>query len=123
MTRPNAPETPSNEFVAEFLKIGLAQYDALLGGDTRSFNRLFKKMNAIEMELKARSGDQRSQLLPLLSHPNLAVRWKAATATLAIAPQAARQALESVAKSGEMPIAGHAASTLSNFDSGFFKPT
>jgi hypothetical protein len=105
-----------------FADIASAQGDALLENDTRTFNRLFDQMSAIELELKSRAGDQRSELLSLLDHSNLAVRWKAALATRAIAPQAARQALESVANSGQMPIAGHAGMNLRNFDSGFSSP-
>src|SRR4051812_18909468 len=95
------------DLVAEFTQIAIRQGDDLLGEDTRSYNRLFDKMRAIELELKARPGDQRSALLPLLAHPNIAVRWKASIATLAISPAAARETLQAVATSMYMPIAGH----------------
>jgi hypothetical protein len=111
------------ELAAEFIRIAIRQGDDLLGGNTRSYNRLFDRMRAIELELKARPGDQRSELQPLLTHPNIAVRWRASVAILGIAPTPARQVLEAVAKSGYLPICGHAGMTLHGFDTGFFKPT
>jgi hypothetical protein len=110
------------QLVGDFTKMAIAQGDDVMGGDTRNYNRLFDKMRAIEMELKSRPGDQRSALLPLLTHPELAVRWKASIATLAIAPLAARAALEGVVASKDMPMAGYAASTLRHFDEGVSKP-
>lgn len=112
----------TDQLVARFTEIALAQHNALIGGEIRLFNRLFKKMTAIESELQSRPGDQRSALLSLLDHADIGVRWKASTATLAVAPQAARRTLEAVAKSGEMPIAGHAGMNLRFFDARSSKP-
>ena len=111
------------ELIDEFTQIAIQQGDNLLGGNTESYNRFVDKMRAIESELRSRPGDQRSELMPLLTHPNIAVRWKASVAVLGIFPAPARQALEAVAKSGYLPICGHAGMTLHSFDTGFFKPT
>ncbi len=80
-------------------------------------------MWAIERELKQRPGDERSALLLLYGHPNAQVRLQAATATLAVAPDAARKALQELANSKNYPQSGEAWGHLRNLDSGFFKPT
>jgi hypothetical protein len=59
----------------------------------------------IRNELKHRAGDQRRALLPLLEHPNMQVRMKAAHTLLAISPTLARKALESVRASEIFPQA------------------
>jgi Domain of unknown function (DUF2019) len=111
------------QLVARFVDIGVRQSDALLRLETTKFNRLFDQMEAVKEELKRRPGDQRSSLLSLYDHPNAQVRLKAATATLAIAPQAARQLIEAIAASREYPQAGYAGMALTNLDNGIFKPT
>ena len=113
----------TTQLVEKFIETAITQGDALLVWDTRTYNHLYDKMLDIERELKSRPGDQRSVLLSLLSHPNIAVRWKAAVATLMIAPTAAREALYSVATAQYMPISGHASSTLHYYDNGTFSPT
>ena len=84
------------ELVAQFVSIGLAQYDAAYVVDTRKYNRLFSRMRDVETELKRREGDQRRALLPLLDHPNVQVRMMAAHELLVISPALARKALESI---------------------------
>jgi hypothetical protein len=44
-------------------------------------------------------------------------------ATLAVAPETARRALEGLAASREFPQAGDAGMSLINLDRGIFKPT
>src|SRR3954468_13704841 len=84
------------ELIAEFVSIGLAQYDALYVVDVKKYNGLYREMQDVRNELKRRGGDQRRALLPLLDHANLQVRMKAAHTVLAISPACARRALESV---------------------------
>jgi hypothetical protein len=50
------------------------------------------------------------------------VRLQAAKRTLTVAPQAARQVIESISESDWFPQAGEAGMTLSNLESGLFKP-
>jgi hypothetical protein len=80
-------------------------------------------MEAVEGELKARTGDQRRALLVLYDHPNAQVRLKAAKATLAVAPQAARRMLQIIRESKEYPQAGDAGMTIRAIESGIFRPT
>ena len=81
------------------------------------------EMDAIKTELKSRAGDQRRALLGLYQHRNAQVRLKAAVATLAVAPEAARRKLQEIADSREYPQAGDAGMTLWNIDRGVFTPT
>lgn len=111
------------ELVQGFIEIGAAQFDALLGLDVRRYNRLYDRKTALLDELKGRPGDARSALLPLLDHRNLQVRLNAATATLALAPDRARQALEAIRETGWMPQAADAAGLIRSLDEGVFKPT
>jgi hypothetical protein len=110
------------ELVARFVSIGVAQYEALYVVDTKKFNRLYREMEDVRNELKRREGDQRRALLPLLNHPNLQVRMKAANTLLAISPSLARKALESVRDSGVFPQAADAGMTLSALENGTFVP-
>lgn len=54
-------------------------------------------------QLKAMPGDQWRALSPLLSHPNVQVRLKAAHSVLALYPDLARKALEDIRDSGIEP--------------------
>jgi hypothetical protein len=71
-------------------------------------------------ELKRREGDQRRALLPLLDHPNLQVRMRAAHAVLSISPALARKAFESVRDSQIFPQAMDAGMTLGALDNGTY---
>jgi hypothetical protein len=111
-----------DQLVDRFAEIGIAQDQALLGGATGKFKRLFDQMRAVDEELRARGKQARLGLVRLYDHPNIQVRLQAARKTLGIAPVAARKVSEEVSESGWFPQAGDAGMTLSNLDSGFFKP-
>ena len=111
------------ELLAQFVSIGLAQYDALYVVDVKKYNRLYRNMEDVVAELKQRQGDQRRALLPLLDHPNLQVRMKAAHAVLAISPALARKALESVRASEIFPQAADAGMSLRALDNGTYIPS
>jgi len=112
-----------DELVRRFADTGIEQDKALLRNEIAKFNRLFDEKKSIESELKAREGDQRQALLSLYQHPNAQVRLNAMKATLAVAPEAARRALEVLAASREYPQAGDAGMSLHALDNGIFKPT
>jgi hypothetical protein len=116
-------EMTVDQLVERFVEIGLDQDRALLENDVGGFNRLFDQMQAVNQELKSRTGDQRRALLSLYKHPNLQVRLKAAMTTLAIAPQAARDVLEAIKASKQQPQALDAGMSLRNLDQGIYKPT
>lgn len=111
------------QLVERFIAIALEQGDALLMDETAKYNRLFDQMEKVEAELKSRDGDQRRMLLRLFNHPRAGVRLKAAEATLALAPEAARRVLQTIKERREYPQALYAGMTLWNLDRGVFKPT
>jgi len=123
MKRNDFSEMTVDKLVDRFASITLAQDRALLMDELSTFNRLFAEMEAIKEELKGRAGDQRRALITLYDHPNAQVRLKAAKATLAVAPDAARSALKAIADSKHYPQAGEAGMSLWNLDRGVFKPT
>lgn len=112
-----------NQLVERFAKIALEQDEAQFMDETRKFNRLFLRSKAMEEELKARPGDQRRALIPLYNHPNAQVRFNAAIATLAIAPDAARRALRMISDRQEYPQAADARGMLSALEEGTYKPS
>jgi cytochrome c oxidase assembly protein Cox11 len=117
------PAMSANELVDLFTGFALQQDEAVLAFDVKETNRLYRTLKEIENELKSRPGDQRRALLPLLEHPNPQVQVKAAKATLAIAPAAARHVLEVIAETCYGPQKLEAGMSLSNLDAGIFKPT
>jgi hypothetical protein len=123
MKRTSLDKISAADLVERFGQIVVAQDDALLGGETTKFNRLFARMMDVSNELRSRDGDQRVQLLQLFSHPNMQVRLQAAKLTMAVAPVEARAQLEAIAASKWFPQAGDAGMSLWNLDNGVFKPT
>jgi hypothetical protein len=123
MTQVDFKKMTTGQLVECFVTIALEQDEAELQGDTHKLGPLYWKMEAVEEELKARPDDQRKILISLYEHPNAQVRVKAAKATLAVAPQQARRALERLSKSHEYPQSGEAGMSLWNLDQGIFKPS
>ncbi len=111
-----------DQLVDRFAEIGIAQDQALLYDEYKRFNRLFNQMNDVDQELRKRGLQARLALLRLFDHPNVQVRLEAAKWSLGVAPEAARQVIESISESNWFPQAGDAGMTLSNLDSGVFKP-
>lgn len=112
-----------NQLLERFTGIGIEQDQAILRDQHAKFNQLFDEMVAVEDELKAREGDQRRELLSLYTHPHAQVRLNAMKATLAVAPEIARRALQALAESREYPQAADAGMSLLNLERGIFKPT
>ncbi len=113
----------AEQLVAKCIEIGSAQYDALMMDEIAKFNRLFDKIVAVEDELQRREGDQRRLLLALYDHENPQVRLNAIKATLAIAPDLGRKALEALAEAGEGIQSMDAGMCIFGLDDGTYKPT
>lgn len=120
--RPLARMT-EEQLVDRFADIALAQDEALLDDENAKYNRLYDKMEDVRQELKLRPGDQRRAILPLLQHENAQVRLKAALTTLAIAPEAARHALQIISDRHEYPQAIDARGMLRALESGTYIPS
>lgn len=121
MTKANLKQLAVADLVTRYAANSIAQYRAELLGATR--RSLFKEMIAIEAELRARQGDQRSALTALFTHENPEVRLNAAKATLTVAGDKARQVLQELGDSMQYPQAAEAGMTLSALAKGTFVPT
>jgi hypothetical protein len=106
----------TSELVARFSDLAREQHEAVETFRTARYNRLYDQIKLIESELKARDGDQRMALIPLLDAQNIQVRFMAAYALLTIAPQQARKTLEGIRESGQLPQSADASYTLDNFE-------
>jgi hypothetical protein len=118
-----------DQLVERFAEIGVAQDKSLEEGEdwidgnvNHEFNRLFAQMREIDTELRLRGLDARLALQQLYRHPNIQVRLHAAKCTLGVAPDAARQVIQTIADSRWPPQAMDAGMTLVNLDKGRFKP-
>jgi hypothetical protein len=111
------------QLVEHFTGIALAQDAASRRDEIRKYNRLYDEMEEVKSELKRREGDQRRALLPLLNHPNAQVRLKSAIALLAIAPEAARGALDIISARNEYPQAADARGMIRAVDEGSYVPS
>jgi hypothetical protein len=111
------------QLVERFRHLALEQESALLDSNTRKYNRLYDKIEAIESELRARGPEARKSLLVLLEDSNLRVRYEAARRCLTVSPERAMIALQSIAASHLMPVAGDAGMTLERLKSGQYRPT
>ncbi len=112
----------TQDLVARFTALSIDQDDAVIIGDTRRYNRLFREYTAIEDELKSREGDQRHALRPLFDHTNPQVRMNAAFSTLAILPEEAKATLQLIKDRREYPQAGDAWGMLNDIASGKYIP-
>jgi hypothetical protein len=112
-----------DELVEHFITLCIAQDREILRGDVARANKLYDEIDAVKRELQLRPGDQRRSLIALYAHENMHVRLKAANATLAIVPSAARAALEDIKASNWQPQAAEASHSLWTLDRGIFKPT
>jgi hypothetical protein len=106
------------ELVDRFVAIMLHQEKAIFDDDTQEYNLLYQKMASLIDELKNRTGDQRHALIPLLAHRSAQVRLMAAIATLALAPDAARAALQQISDRNEYPQAAYARGMMRALDRG-----
>ncbi|BAT61229.1 hypothetical protein GJW-30_1_03786 [Variibacter gotjawalensis] len=123
MRKRSLPGQSNEQLVGYFIEIAVAQEYEQSYGSIAKYSRLFHQMQALVSELKSRTGDQRRLLIDLHKHENWHVRYKAAKATLAVAPVESRQLLERIAASNHFPEAGEAGMTLVALDRGIYKPT
>jgi hypothetical protein len=110
------------QLVGRFSEIALAMDKALLYNKYDEYNNLYDELDIVDNELCSRGEQARLALTRLYQHPNRQVRLKAAKRTLAVAPVAARNVLESIVAEKWHPQALDAGVTLSKLDDGSFKP-
>jgi Domain of unknown function (DUF2019) len=112
----------AEELLERFVALGVEQDKAENDDDMPSVKRIFWLIDEVVTELKSRPGDQRRLLTSLYDYPNMNVRLKAAKATLAVVPQAARRSIEAIAASTWAPQCYDARVCLRMLDEGVFKP-
>jgi Domain of unknown function (DUF2019) len=112
-----------SDLVQSFISIAIQQDDALKDDNTALYNKLFKDMELVKTELKQRSSDKRSLLLPLLLHSNAQVRLKSAIATLAVDRTSALKALQRISDQSEYPQAAYARDMLGALAEGRYVPS
>ena len=122
MTTDNLENLNVNVLVDRFAAIGVEQYKASDAEEDERYKELFYKMYDIQEELKRRQGDERRALIMLFDYPNMQVRLMAAQYALAVAPQAARRAIEAIAASTWAPQCYDARMCLHMLDKGTFVP-
>lgn len=122
MKRQDVSQSSTEDLVRAYVRFALQQDEAVLVWQTKEANRLYWILDSISDELKSRPGDQRRALMPLYDHPNPQVRLKAAEATLAIAPEAAKAVLQSL-RSINGPQRLDAGMLILGLEDGSFKPT
>lgn len=124
MTRVNVSELSQEQLVERFVAIALEQdYINRMDEPVSEYNRLYDLMEEVKQELQSRPGDERHALIPLLDHDNAHVRLKAAIATLALAPEAARATLQALGDRNRPPEATNARRMLRALDEGRYVPT
>ena len=116
MTRANIEGLTTAEWVTRFSDLALLQHQAVETFQTARYNRLYDQIKLIERQLKAREGDQRRALIPLLDAPNIQVRYMAAIALLTLVPDQVRRTLEGFPETGRLPQSADASSTLDHFE-------
>ena len=123
MTPAHLQDMTTGELVSHFVNLALGQDEALLDDQIAVYNRLYKKIEEVCVELRARPGDQRRALMPLFEHANAQVRLKAAIAVFALAPEAARRVLQNLIDRQEYPQRAYAWDILEGIECGRFVPT
>jgi hypothetical protein len=108
MTEDEIRAATNEDLIARFAELGVEQYQCdddeawcvdVIKDDNPAlihYTRLYREMEAISKELKARGPDARRQLIPLYDHPNVQVRLQAARFSYGVAREAARKCIEKI---------------------------
>ena len=120
--RPVQRQGPTVDQLAErFAQLACDMGAAVLDSETRRFNRMFPKMQAIDRELRSRGREARMALSPLLEHEDRFVRYYAAKYLLGLVPDRARHVIEEIAKFRFDALSGDAGMCLRALDEGIFR--
>lgn len=116
MTSVDLTKLSIDQLLARFVQLCLRDDDAQQVANVAARNRFVYEISDVKKELQARPGDQRTALISLFKHPNLMVRYHAATNLMAIIPDEARRQMQAIADSKQYPIAGSAGTYLLMLD-------
>ena len=123
MTVPKLNMLTDAELVAQFEIHARMHGHNVINGKVADANRSYWNLRAVREELRARGPRSRADLTGFFDHPEMAIRYYAATELLAIEPARARAVIQDVKDRGPSPLAGDASGTLRMLDDGTLKPT
>ncbi len=115
-------EITTDELVQQFAQLAHDMGAAVLDSETRRFNRMFPRMQAIDRELRSRGPGARIALFPLLEDKDRFVRYYSAKYVLGLVPDRARRVIEEIAQFKVDALSGDAGMCLYALDKGIFKP-
>ena len=118
MNLPDLLSLTTAQLLEQFRVLALAKGAASLERRIARHNRLYRQLEAVKAELKARSGDQRRGLAQFYHHPDPQVRLDAALATLAIFPERAQAVLQTIIDRSDFPQVANAMHALMNIRDG-----
>ncbi len=122
MSLDHLDELPTEKIIQEFVNVARRRGSAVLNSETRTANRMFDRMRAIDQVLRRRGHDARMALLPLLKDEDRSVRYYAAKYMLGVTPATARQVIEAIAAINFDALSGDAGMCLDALDDGIFRP-
>ena len=88
----------------------------------KKYEKLYREMDVIDRELRARGNEARLALTKLYDHPDMQVTLEAAKHTLGVAPDLARQVIQWIADSKWPPQYIEARSIVGALANGNLKP-
>ncbi|SKA30709.1 DUF2019 domain-containing protein [Consotaella salsifontis] len=118
----NPAKATTEELVDYFAELGLLQEQAEIMSNQSKINRVVRRRFEVVKELKSRDGDALRLLIRYYDHQCAQVRLNAATATLALFPEAARRKIQEIAEWEAGPVALEASMRLHALDEGIFHP-
>lgn len=111
-----------DELLARFVTISRQQYPLTLNDNFNGYNALFRKLTAIDNELRRRGIEARLALTRLFDHPNIQVRLNAAEHSLAVARQSSLAVLRQITKEDIGPFRLAAGMTVALVEDGTIVP-
>src|SRR5678815_3106001 len=106
MNRRNKLESATAEELVEyFVETAMVQDKAMRQGDTPKYNRLYREMDAVEQELRTAHWRSKTCTHSTVCASERAGQAASSIATLALAPNAARQVLQIISDREEYPQA------------------
>ncbi|HYM01147.1 MAG TPA: DUF2019 domain-containing protein [Blastocatellia bacterium] len=123
MIESNLAKMTNVELAALFVESCQAENLGRICAESDTINFFIDRQFAIRNELKSRTPDARVVLLALLQHKDPSVRFGAAVAILALAPEKAITTLETIEADPTKPYSTDAWRVLYRYRSGEFKPT
>lgn len=133
MTSPDLRTMSIDQLVDYFADTAVAQEEAILGSITadddptrepavKRMQELYGELARIDSELRTRGREARLALMKLYDHDNAQVNLEAARYTLGVAPEEARERIQTIADSRWPPQYIEARTIIGALENGNLKP-